>query len=334
MGERVRAADEEAGECEPGVERRASLAIAALSACLRRAGGGLAGRGERGRNGAYGFGLMVRAADDGRAHDEIDLLDLGDLIAPQHEQAVGIVRLDPVPEETRRYRETHDVGRNRVEFHTGEPARIDVLAYFDAQAAAHTVPATCIVFATGLSRFAWRHCEEILLRQVARVNRDTDETAACGQGCAAIRVGVTQNRFLQKLKVREPARGYASTAVPRPSHIGNEQRRASPRSLPCRHHSAPFANADPQHATRARNSCPVHNSVSPLPPHSAARLRAAVFVLAVPISRSEKRLDRSANDATPGRTQRKLRCRPRHPNPTRRRSTLGQAFLSAPTHRR
>jgi hypothetical protein len=153
-GERVGTSDKEAREREPGVERRARLTIAALSAGLRRAGGGLAGRSERRRDRAYGFGLVVRVAGDGRAHDEIDLLDLGDLIAPQHEQALGIMRLDPVPEETRRHRQAHDVGRNRVELHTGEPTRIDVLADFGAQAAAYTVPATCVVFATGLSRLA------------------------------------------------------------------------------------------------------------------------------------------------------------------------------------
>ncbi len=98
----------------------------------------------------------------------------------------------------------------------------------------------------------------------------------------------------------------------------------SSHSQPCRRHPAAVANANPQHATRARNSYPVHN---PLPPHSAARLRAAVLVLAVPIPRSEKRLDRSANDATPGRTQRTLRCRPRHSKQTRRRSTRERTFV-------
>ena len=69
-------------------------------------------------------------------------------------QALGVMRLDPVSEETRRHRQAHDVGRNRVEFHAGEPTRIDVLADFRAQAAAYAVPAACVVFATGLSRFA------------------------------------------------------------------------------------------------------------------------------------------------------------------------------------
>src|SRR5206468_2218940 len=91
-----------------------------------------------------------------------EYLDPREGAAPQRQELLAIVRLDPGFEEARRHRKVDGALVGLLEFDTGEPARKDILAEFRPQPLLDTRPLIRI-------RSLRRHRTALLLRPIAPV---------------------------------------------------------------------------------------------------------------------------------------------------------------------
>ncbi len=128
VGQRVGAADDETSECQARIERRAAERVMAGGHRRDRGGAqhrrgtaigplGPAVRIER----REGFFRRRRATHRG-AHGEVDAVHFRHLGLPAGEDAIGIMRLDPALEKTRRNRKMHALLLHAFEVHARNPA--------------------------------------------------------------------------------------------------------------------------------------------------------------------------------------------------------------------
>ena len=149
MRQRVGTADDKARKGQARIERRAAERV--------MIGGDWRGRGraqlergaavarlgparvERGRGASFGVG--AGAAHCRRAHGEIDPVHFRHLGLPAREHALGIMRLDPALQKTRRHRQMHALVLHGFEVHARKPAGVDVFPHARPQTTLDARPA-------------------------------------------------------------------------------------------------------------------------------------------------------------------------------------------------
>ena len=136
MRQRIGAADHEAVEGQPRIERRAAerLVHEAPPARIGRwSPVDVAGRSRVARLGSA-FGLTRVVAQHRRAHDELDAPHRRLFRLPAGEHAFGIMRLNPTLEEAGRHGQADGAVFHPFQVHAGKPTRENVVADFGAQA--------------------------------------------------------------------------------------------------------------------------------------------------------------------------------------------------------
>jgi hypothetical protein len=73
-------------------------------------------------------------------YEKLDARDRGKFRLPAGHELLGVVRLDPALEKSRRDRELHGIALDALDFHAREPAGKNVVSDFGAKAFLHTRP--------------------------------------------------------------------------------------------------------------------------------------------------------------------------------------------------
>ena len=252
MRQRVGAADDEAFECQPQVERRtAERVVPAGNRRISRAQ--VADVEPRQARIAAGvrelrlLGLGLHGADDRAADVDVDLLNLGRLLLPASKNPVDVVRLNPALEEARGHREPRRDVFDAFQFHAGEPALEHVLTDFSAETLLHSPPA--LLIRVGHFIFALVSDVELELGETATALQAAQTVTRLRTQNSVLNLAEGANRLVGPENDASCARGSATRRIrSEPSggpsvrvHRVNLQIRVSCRSkAPIGHNAPPF----------------------------------------------------------------------------------------------